>query len=61
MSNKLLTTALLLAYGPLGLMLLLYGIGLLLRFTGRPKFLSLLVERTRIPQAVSRGHTDEIP
>lgn len=37
----------LLAYGPLGIMLLLYAIGVVLRATGRPQFLSWLVRQTR--------------
>jgi hypothetical protein len=38
---------LLLAYAPLGVMVLLYAVGLALRATGRPQFLSWLVRQTR--------------
>jgi hypothetical protein len=36
-----------LAYGPLGLIVLLYAIGLVLRATGRPQFLAWLIKQTR--------------
>jgi hypothetical protein len=45
----------LLAYGPLGIMLLLYAIGLALRATGRPQFLAWLVRQTRYERDSTTG------
>jgi hypothetical protein len=60
MSKHLLIAALVLAYGPFLLMALLYLVGLVLRLSGRPGFLHLLIERTRIPQPVNREEVDRI-
>jgi hypothetical protein len=54
MSHNLLTVALLLAYGPLALIMLLYVAALVLKLGGRPEFLRQLVERTKAPQPIPR-------
>jgi len=55
MSRDLLVAVLLLAYGPLAAMALLYLVGLALRAAGRPRLLEALVERTKVPRPVDRG------
>jgi len=60
MGTRLLTAALVLSYGPFLLMLLLYLVGLVLRYAGRPGLLHCLIERTRVPQAVQRDQVDGI-
>jgi hypothetical protein len=54
MSHNLLKVALLLAYGPLAAIMLLYVAGLVLRLGGRPEFLRQLVERTKAPEPIRR-------
>ena len=49
---------LLLAYGPFALLLLLYLAGWLLRRSGRPGLVEMLVRRTEIPPTVSRMMKD---
>jgi len=61
MSQAILKSALLLAYGPFLLMALLYLVGFLLRLSGRPGFLATLVERTKVPAPVRREHQDSEP
>jgi len=58
MSAAILKTTLVLAYGPFLLMALLYLAGLLLKVSGRPHFLSLLIARTSVPQPIVRAHQD---
>jgi hypothetical protein len=45
--NAFVHLVLALAYGPLGVMLILYAIGLVMRARGRPEFLQWLVRQTR--------------
>ena len=56
MGDSLLRVALLLAYGPLLLMLFLYAAALVLRLAGRPELLTLLVDRTKAQEPVKRGN-----
>ena len=60
MGKHLLAAALVLAYGPFVVMLVLYGVALVLRCSGRRSFLNALIERTKIPQPVHRDHVDGI-
>ena len=61
MSDRLLTAAITLAYGPFVLMVLLYAAGLVLRLLGRPGFLATLVERTEMQKPIKRTEADEEP
>ncbi len=54
MGHSLLTVVMLLAYGPLALIMLLYAAALVLKVGGRPELLRQLVERTKAPQPVQR-------
>jgi hypothetical protein len=47
-----------LVYGPLVLTAALYLVALVLRVAGRGGFLSYLIERTKVPQALKRDHVD---
>jgi hypothetical protein len=55
MSDGVLVAVMLLAYGPFLMMGLLYLLGLVLKLAGRPRFLSWIVERTRVPQPINRS------
>jgi hypothetical protein len=54
MGHNLLAVVLLLAYGPLALITLVYVAALVLKLGGRPELLRQLVERTKAPQPVPR-------
>jgi hypothetical protein len=58
MGTRLLVAAMILVYGPLVLMAALYLVALVLRVAGRGGFLSYLIERTKVPQALKRDHVD---
>lgn len=54
--STLLAWTLALAYGPFCVMLGAYLAALALRSIGRPGLLCWLIERTKVPEAPSRGH-----
>jgi hypothetical protein len=58
MGQSILKTALALAYGPFLLMVMLYLVGLLLKLSGRPRLLSILVSRTNVPKPIIRARQD---
>ena len=45
--NDYIPFVMMIVYGPLSIILLLYAIGLVLRAAGRPRFLEWLVRQTR--------------
>lgn len=59
MSETILKLAIVLAYGPLLGMLVLYGVALGLSLFGRRWLLELLVRRTDIPEPVTRAVEEE--
>jgi hypothetical protein len=61
MNSGLLTVAIILAYGPLGVAIALYLVGLGLRLIGRPGLLQRLIERTEVPSPVPREEADATP
>lgn len=54
MGHSLLAVAMLLVYGPLALIMVLYAAALVMKLGGRPDFLRQLVERTKPPQPIQR-------
>jgi len=58
MSRAFLIATVLLAFGPLAVMLLLYAAALLLRLAGRPRLLAALVKGTQVPQPLDRADGD---
>ena len=61
MDTDLLAIAVVLAYGPFAVTIVLYGIGLGLRLAGRSSLLRRLVERTEVPSPVAREESDAHP
>jgi hypothetical protein len=59
MDENFLHLALLLAYGPFFLMLLLFIIGLVLRWSGNADFLQWLIHSTAAQQPVKRSGTEK--
>ncbi len=59
MSDSILKIALALAYGPFGLMILLYLTALSIRLAGDDTLLRLLITRTSVPAPIPRPAHDE--
>jgi len=54
MTVDLLKLVLLLAYGPFLVMLLIFGLGLLMKWSGRPDLLEWLVSKTEAQKPLAR-------